>query len=230
MHTSILRMRKFFWLILFLIIFFSRGSFGQKKGEIGIFGGTAYYMGDINPGRQFYRPAEALGALFRHNFNSRYSLRINAYYLSLSGSDLDFPAVLHPDRPSSPSRFNTSLVDLSARLEFNFRPYKPFVRQWDYTPYISAGFSGSLIVNSDAGAGNFAGIPFGTGIKTTLGTRLAGGLEWTFNKTLNDGIDGLENPSGVVSVMHNNDWYSYLGVFITYKFFNFAVDCPVYER
>ena len=31
------------------------------------------------------------------------------------------------------------------------------------------------------------------------------------------------------SVIHNNDWYSFLGVFITYKFFNFAAECPAYK-
>ena len=60
--------------------------------------------------------------------------------------------------------------------------------------------------------------------------RVTAGAEWSFRKSFNDRIDGLENPSGVHSVIHNNDWYSFMGIFITYKFFNFAGDCPAYKK
>jgi hypothetical protein len=28
---------------------------------------------------------------------------------------------------------------------------------------------------------------------------------------------------------HNKDWYSIVGVFITYKIFDWGLDCPAYE-
>ena len=28
---------------------------------------------------------------------------------------------------------------------------------------------------------------------------------------------------------HNKDWYSIVGIFVTYKIFNWREDCPAYE-
>lgn len=201
----------------------------QKVSDIGVSGGAAYYLGDINPDRHFYNPLPAYGFIYRYNINTRWAVRVNAYYVSLSGTDADFPGQLHPDRPYSPAQFSTSFLDAALQAEFNFMPYTPGIRPLDYTPYISAGLNTGLIMGSNTDAMNFAGLPFGIGVKTTLSKRISGGMEYSFRKTFSDRIDGLENPSGVSSLIHNNDWYSYIGIFITYKFFNFDVDCPAYE-
>jgi hypothetical protein len=204
--------------------------YSQRNANIGVFAGTSYYMGDINPGRQVYRPALSFGGLYRYNLNARYALRASVYYAQLSGSDLDFPEINHPDRPSDPASFHTSLLDFALQAEFNFLPYTPNNGIWAYSPYISAGFAGAMILSSDAGAVNHLSFPFGMGIKVNITKRIAGGAEWSFRKTFNDRVDGLENPSGTSSIIHNNDWYSFLGIFITYKFFNFAAGCPAYEQ
>jgi hypothetical protein len=212
-----------------LTLLVSGMTFAQRKANVGVFAGTAYYMGDINPNRHFYRPSISLGALYCYNLNTRYALRANAYYANLSGSDLDFPGTLHPDRPYSPANFNTSLLDLALQIEFNFLPYTPNIGKWAYTPYISAGIGGALILSTNTNAENFAGFPFGVGVKVNLTSRISAGAEWSFRKTFSDHIDGLDNPSGTGSLLHNNDWYSFLGVFITFKFFNFATECPAYN-
>jgi hypothetical protein len=201
----------------------------QRNADFGVFVGTAYYMGDINPSRHLYRPAISYGALYRININTRYAIRANAYIADLSGSDSDFPERINPDRPFNPAHFQTSILDLGLQLEFNFLPFTPNMVKWDYTPYIAAGVAGSMIVGSDVNAMNALSFPFGAGVKVNLTSRLTVGAEWSFRKTFNDRIDGIENPSGVNSLLHNNDWYSFLGVFITFKFFNFATDCPAYN-
>jgi hypothetical protein len=218
--------------LLITVILFVSGTFpviAQRNANIGLFAGTAYYMGDINPNRHFYRPSLSIGALYRYNLNTRYAIRGNAYYVHLSGNDLDFPEIQHPDRPFSPARFNTSLVDLNVQVEYNFLPFTPNVGQWAYTPYLATGFAGGLILSSDAGASNFVSFPFSAGVKINITSRLSAGAEWSFRKTFSDYIDGLDNPSGTASLLHNNDWYSFLGVFITFKFFNFAASCPAYK-
>jgi hypothetical protein len=219
--------------LLFISLFFLLAigiTHAQQKANIGIFAGTAYYMGDINPNRHFYRPRLSLGGFYRYNINSRYAIKASGYYASLSGNDLDFPQVLHPDRPMSPANFKTSLMDMAAQVEFNFLPFTPnTLGKWQYTPYISAGIAGSLIISSDVDVPAFLSFPFGIGVKVNLSSRWGAGAEWSFRKTFSDKIDGLENPSGVQSLVHNNDWYSFMGVFITYKFFNFAKTCPTYN-
>lgn len=217
-----------FLTILFLLLFKGMGN-AQRNTNIGVFAGTAYYMGDINPNKHFYRSSLSFGGLVRYNFNTRYALRFSGYFADLSGDDRDFPGRLNPDRPMSPSRFQTSLVDLALQIEFNFLPFTPNVGVWEYTPYISAGISEGFIVGSSVDATNITSIPFGAGVKVNVTSRISAGAEWSFRKTFNDNIDGVTNPSHTSSLLHNNDWYSYLGVFITFKFFNFASECPAYN-
>jgi hypothetical protein len=171
-----------------------------------------------------------MGAFYRYNINTRVAVRANVFYASLSGNDLDFPDLLHPDRPVSPALFNTSLLDVGFQVEYNFMPYTPNVADHAYTPYLSAGIAGAMILSTDVTATNLLSFPFGIGIKMNVSKRITAGAEWSFRKSFNDRIDGVENPSGVHSVIHNNDWYSFMGIFITYKFFNFAADCPAYKK
>jgi hypothetical protein len=218
--------------VFLLLLFCIAGHFtaaAQKNANIGLYAGVAYYMGDINPNRHFYKPAPAFGALYRYNVNSRYAIRASGLFTSLSGNDLDFPEILHPDRPVSPASFTTTLIDAALVGEFDFLPFYPGTSGFSYTPFISAGLAGTLIVNTDRNAYNTLTIPFSLGVKVNLSKRITAGTEWSFRKAFSDRIDGLENPAGIHSMLHNNDWYSFAGVFITYKFFNFAADCPAYQ-
>jgi len=220
------------YLLYFLTVFLLAGSgvaFSQRAAQVGVFAGAAYYMGDINPNRHFYRPTPSLGLLYRYNLNTRFAIRASGTYGRFSGSDLDFPELLHPDRPLSPATFHTSLLDLALQVEYNFMPFTTGIAGWAYTPYLSTGIAGALILSTDRASDNLVSLPFGFGVKVNLAKRVTAGAEWSFRKTFNDRVDGLENPSGVRSVIHNNDWYSFLGIIITYKFFNFAVDCPAYK-
>ncbi len=213
-------------------------SFSQRNANLGMFGGTAYYMGDINPNKHFYRPRPSLGILYRLNFNKHYSIRLNGYYAYLSGSDTDFPTMYHSDRQTQPVQFNTSLIDGTIQFEFNFLPYVPNSGNWESTPYVSGGVGYSVITSSNAST-SYDGIknpvphmtiPFGIGFKMNINRKVSAGLEWSFRKTFSDRVDFLINPSGETSLFHNNDWYSFAGIFITYKFFKFAVDCPAYSQ
>lgn len=222
-------LQRFLYSVLIFSVLSTGMVFAQRNANVGVFAGTAYYMGDINPNRHLYRSSLSLGALYRYNLNPRYAIRGNVYYAHLSGNDLDFPGILHPDRPFSPARFNTSLIDVTLQVEYNFLPFTPNLGKWAYTPYLSVGVAGALILSSDVGTNNTVSFPFGAGVKVNLTSKISAGAEWSFRKTISDHIDGLENPSGTSSVLHNNDWYSFLGVFITFKFFNFANDCPAYK-
>lgn len=201
----------------------------QRNADIGAFAGTSYYMGDINPNRHFYRPSFSLGLLYRYNINTRWAIRANGYISDLSGDDMDFPERFNPDRSSSPARFHTNVLDVAVQAEFNFLPYTSNAIKWEYTPYITAGIGGSMIMYSNVDAINTFSLPLGMGVKVTLSPRLSAGAEWGFRKTFSDRIDGKENPSRTLSLIHNNDWYSIMGIFITYKFFNFATECPAYD-
>ena len=233
------------WFIL-LLAGLAHLAHSQRDANFGAFAGTSYYMGDINPNRHFYRPRPSLGIIYRINLNKRYAIRASGYYASLSGSDIDFTGRtnqnldrINPDRYFEPVEFNTSLIDGTLQFEFSFLPFVPNLGNWDYTTYVAGGIGYSIVISSNVRTNLNADyvrnpiphltIPFGIGFKFNMSRRVSAGFEWSFRKTFSDRIDYLRNPTGDVSVIHNNDWYSFAGIFITYKFFKFAQDCPAYS-
>jgi hypothetical protein len=154
---------------------------------------------------------------------------MKAVYTKISGADSDFDKVV-VGRMSN--NFTTSMLNAAAQVEYNFFPYMTGDIAYTWTPYIFGGFGYSIILSSSSTVGtpadNHIAIPFGFGAKLNLGRRLSGGLECTFNKALSDRVDGVISPLGETK-LYNNDWYNYVGLFITYKFFKFAVDCPAYN-
>jgi opacity protein-like surface antigen len=190
-------------------------------------------MGDINHSRHFYSPSPAGGIIYRYNLNPRHSFRFSGIYTSLKGSDGDFKDSFQQHRNRS---FKTSVIDLAISTEFNFRNYQPGnLRKDRYSPYVSAGMGYASVLSStvdppDAIAKSATTLSFGGGFKYNLATRWSMGAEWTFRKTLNDMLDGTENIGAENNVFfHNNDWYSIVGIFITYKIFNWREDCPAYD-
>ncbi len=214
-------------LLIFLLLYPCMWITAQRNANFGIIGGIAYYMGDINPNRHFYKPSPAFGLIYRININPRYAIRGNAYYAQVRGSDLDFPELLHPDRAFLPVSFTTTMLDLNLQTEFNFLPFTPNVGKFKYTPYVSGGLGFTLAMS--ANTNHHFTFPFGVGVKFNLTSKISTGAEWSFRKSFTDHIDRVENPTGIQSLIHNNDWYSYLAVFITYKFFKFAEECPAYR-
>jgi hypothetical protein len=127
--------------------------------------------------------------------------------------------------------FKTSIIDLSITTEFNFRDYQPTkLRKDRYSPYVAGGLGYASVLSSDARSSSAATISFGGGFKYNLTRRWSAGAELMVKKTLNDLLDGTENIGTEEGVFfHNNDWYSIIGIFITYKIFNWREDCPAYD-
>ncbi|MBN2214385.1 MAG: outer membrane beta-barrel protein [Bacteroidales bacterium] len=226
-------------LCISILLFLIYPLYSQRNANVGIFAGTSYYMGDINPSRHFYRLRPSLGMIYRINLNNHYAIRANVYYAYVSGSDMDFAERINPDRYYEPVEFNTSILDGALQFEFNFLPFIPNEGRWNYTTYVSGGIGYSLVISSAVSTNldtdnlrnpiPHLNIPFGIGFKLNINRRVSAGCEWNFRKTFSDRIDFLKNPTGDVSLIHNNDWYSFAGIFVTYKFINFAVDCPAYD-
>ena len=211
--------------ILFFAI--STTAFSQTKAELGFFGGVAYYLGDINPNKQFYSNSVALGGIYRYNFNSRYSLRAGMLFSGLSGEDKDFNNSYQKARGAS---FDTDLVDLSLQVEFNFQPFwsPKKSKSQIMVPYVTGGIG---YIAPSSTSSSFT-IPMGVGLKTNLGGRWPAALEWSFRKSFTDDLDHLDDPNSLdkSSLIHNNDWASFFGVMISYKLFPDNEECHSYGR
>ncbi len=229
-------MKQFIFLVSLI---FSFSALAQKKVDMGIFFGGAYYQGDINYARLFYQVNPSYGVLYRFNLNKRWAFRGSLIMSSLSGTDKDFTYGYQILRNRS---FFTPLVDVSAQAEFNFKNYHIGKKKYPNSPYAFLG--ASFIIASYAENPYIFGIPFGLGYKQNIGKRFGIGLEWGYRKTFTDYIDKLSGdrlypaivtkPSQKNSLkqrgnFRNTDWYSIFGLFITYKLLPGRTACYIYN-
>ncbi len=206
---------------LFVIIIHS-----QQWTEVGLNLGMSFYNGDLNESRLFYQPALTYGILMKLNINNRYAVKFAAKNLKLRASDSDFENVYQNSRQNS---FQSQVWDVVLQTEFNFLPYNQLLREKEsLSPYITAGIGGGYLTNSGS---VILVLPFGIGMKLRLNKRMGLASEWTFRKTFSDKVDNTYNitSSEKKSLIHNNDWYSIIGVIFTYNISKLRVECPAYE-
>ena len=213
-------------IIIIFMTLLALPALSQRTADYGVSLGMVNYIGDLNPLNVFYKPGPAAQFFYRYNFNPRQAVRANliAGYLSPLGAPLG---------------------ELGATYEFNFFPYSTFrSRTVDYTPYIAAGAAFSAVhnqVNLSDGTKSFHpffSIPFSAGIKVNVANHIGVEFEYGFRKTFYDKFDGQyevmtpgDSPAPVdQSWIHNNDWYSFMGISVTWKWYNKLAGCPAFAE
>lgn len=216
-------MKHLSWFVLLLCLSFP-GS-GQRNADYGVFGGFSSYIGDINPNQFLYSPMPAAGIFYRYNLHPRQSLRANIFAGGLIASDLDFNNNYQSARAAS---FSGIAGEMAVQFEFNFLPYSTLGRRWDYTPYIAGG-AGVAFINA-SGSSFIPVIPFSAGFKVNIYKNLGLEAEYGFRKTFYDNFDGLNDNIATTDYawIHNNDWYSFAGLALTWKIYNRLAGCPAY--
>jgi hypothetical protein len=226
-------MKRRLGLIMILIMTGSFGILAQKKHitqDLGGIAGGAYYFGDLNPEQMFYSMSPDFGVFYRLNLNPRYSIRTSAQFgwLRANGADHDFEL---PELNNA--SFSTAFLDWNAQFEFNFLSYVYDPRKKSISPYFAAGIGmGAFFGGSNANL-EFV-IPVDLGVKVKLTEKFDLGLSWGFRKTFTDQIDNWTPadhslmPGDVKSFLHNNDWYSIVGIFASYKIFYKWEKCEAY--
>ena len=221
-------------IVFFVLLGFS--AFGQHS-EIGILGGTAYYLGELNPSIQVVNEVRPVAGLFyRKNISKRYALRIGANYAQLSATDNFSTTELSQFRQLS---FSTNMWEAYGVIEFNFIPYQIDNRTTSpFTPYVFIGaavFGVNPTIESNgistSSQGNIIApsMPFGLGVKLNFARNLGLAIEWGMRKTFTDQVDGLSEKyiSGYqLSNTQNNDWYSFVGITLNYKILTKTDHCP----
>jgi len=176
--------------------------------EVGVFGGGSYYMGELNPGKQFFFTQPTFGGVLRWNFDERWALKINGLRGKLAGDD----AVSKVNEMRN-LRFTSSFTEISTVIEFNFFPYFTGSNISYFTPFLFVGpdffifkpeaeFNGEMISLRDIGTEgqNINGdkyslygfaFAFGMGFKYSVNNRLGLGIEWGLRKTYTDYIDDI---------------------------------------
>jgi len=222
---------------IFLLLIIPTVLFAQRKQhEVGIFGGVAYYMGDLNQKKLFYSVEPTYSFIYKININSRYGFRINASLAALKGSDQKSDNGYQLQRNHS---FSIPLTEFSGMFEFNFLPYKPESQYDYYSPYVMIGLGMMIFPTEDGTIPVQPVIPFGVGMKYAINKRLGVAAEWSYRKTFTDYLDQLpaDTYTQTASVdnkqrsyMSSKDWYSFAGVSFTYKFALGSSKCPAYGK
>ena len=225
-------------------------GFAQKTADIGIWGGTSGYWGDLKNNTSFQTFNPNFGAFFRYNFNPRVALRA----MFLTGS---FSADGNVE--GYPWAFEKNVQDLSVQAEINYLKYWLGDKKTPFTPYILGGigvmyfpyeFDPAVlsVIHPDHNKGIAVidesvvalSLPFGFGVKTHIGKRLGVGVEYLMRKHFVDKLDNLDDPFAYINdqgeehvysdTWHNNDWSAYLGVHLTYKIYLGKEACPAYDK
>jgi hypothetical protein len=186
-------------------------------------------MGDLNPSKHFYKPGKAIGPIFRYNFEPRNSIRVSVIYNNLKANTINYG---DPYVESLKSEFDATFLDMAAIYEFNYIPYKTANRKLKQSLYLSGGLAYNLRIGSGIGESkSHISIPFGIGYKFNVTKKLSAGAEVSVRKTFSDNaIDGTLNIAGEnFNLVGNNDWYTFAGIFISYKIFSYREDCPAYD-
>ena len=216
-------MKRIHWLLLFL--FLSLPLSGQRNSDYGVFGGVSSYLGDINPNRLLYAPLPAGGIFYRLNLNPRQALRTNLFIGGIRANDFDF---INPFQQARGVSFTGTVVELALQFEFNFLPYSTDGKLWDFSPYFAAG--GGITFISSTSFKYVPVIPFSFGLKVNVYKNIGLEAEYGFRKTFYDNFDGLNDlvaPSDF-GWIHNNDWYTFTGISVTWKIYNKLAGCPAY--
>ncbi len=223
---------------LFIAINFGKA---QHKVEIGGFIGPSYYLGDLNPQKQFYKPGLSVGGVARYMLTDRYAVKGTLGLAKFKGA---YPSkgVLFPNEEAI-YNFNRSVVDGTVQMEFNFASYDhQFVSDTKFTPYISLGLGTTIYKRFSVEDENnseqtvfILSLPFGVGAKYKVNNWIRIGAEWSFRKTFVDDLDVVghnlpvdaSDPYGFNNEgkIHNTDLYSIASVMVTFSLFRKKSDC-----
>lgn len=162
----------------------------------------------------FYNTNLRLGLVARYNFSPRWVVAAEFNFTTLEGDDK------HYGNPRN-LNFYSPLRELSVSCEFNFFDYRTGSKQHRITPYIFAGLSGfyfnpktdvlNPITNEietvelqplntegqglegyDKAYSKYGlAVPFGLGVKFSIGSRICVSAQWGFRKTFTDYIDDI---------------------------------------
>ena len=219
---------KYFFLIL-ISLFITKNSNAQIY-EVGVFVGGSNFIGDVGATNYISPNQPAFGVIAKWNRSSRHSFRASVIFTDLEGLDVKSD---DPRRLERGYSFNTSIVEISAGMEFTFLDFDLHTSGIKGTPYL---YSGISLANHDnyyfSPAGEFTsegtnswavGIPMAIGYKTNISNHLVLAAEVGARYTFSDELDGSmpdaeSRKEFSFGNTNSTDWYVFSGITLTYTF------------
>lgn len=199
----------------------------RSKSEIGVMGGGAYYIGDLNQYGHFKNSNLAVGLVFRYNVNTRLAIRGNAMFGSVEANDNQASNPVIVNRNLS---FSSTIYEFAAGVEFSYLPFQIGNSRYFGTAYLlteigvfqmspTADFNGEKIDLQSLGTEGQGTslsseapykktqltVPLGVGCKFAIGGRVTLSLEYGIRKTFTDYLDDVQsnryiNPDDLAAI------------------------------
>jgi len=215
--------------------------------ELGLGLGATTYKGEVSPQWQLNNQRPALTAFYRRDVSVPITLRVGftAGQLRAADSNVSGSSGAVPPLPAYRQlSLSGSVYELAGVMEYNFLDYhqRRQIHRRHFTPYLFIGVAGYYVsttlrtanadlradFNRDGGRLGVA-IPAGAGLKFALSEHFNLGLETAVRKTFTDQLDHAGDQSPLLVNPHDQDWYYYSGLSVSYTFFK--IRCPpAYKR
>ncbi len=220
-------MRYFF---LILLSAFITNNVDAQIYEVGVFAGGSNFIGDVGSTKYISPNQPAFGIIAKWNRSPRHSFRASVIFSDLKGVDGKSD---DPRRKQRGYQFKSSIMEISAGMEFTFIDFDLHKSGLKGTPYL---YSGISLTNHDnyyfTSAGEFTpennfnwavGIPMAIGYKANISHHLILAAELGARYTFSDELDGSVPSSEARESLsfgntNNTDWYMFTGITLTYTF------------
>lgn len=211
----------------------------QNTSEIGLGLGALNYKGEISPQYQLQNSRPALTVFYRRDISAPVTLRgaFTAGLLRADDGNVRSAIGVTPVQSFRQTNMKGSLLEASVVLEYNFLDYHDRHDYLHFTPYGFIGLAGYYVNTSTQTlnptlrstfdrSGSMLGlaVPAGIGFKYALSQFVNLGLEVGARKTFTDKFDHLGDQTPLLVNRHDQDWYYYTGLSISYTFYK--IRCP----
>ncbi len=220
-------MRYFF--LIFISLFITKNTDAQIY-EVGVFVGGSNFIGDVGATTYISPNQAAYGAILKWNRSPRHTFRASFIFTDLEGIDAKSD---DPRRVQRDYSFNTSIVEISAGMEFTFLDFDLHTAGLKGTPYLYTGitaanhdnfyFNEAGEITSEKTSSWAFGIPMALGYKTNITTHIILAAEIGARYTFSDELDGSKPDSEFREQFsfgntNSTDWYVFSGITLTYTF------------
>jgi hypothetical protein len=206
---------------LLIIMFLFNISYAQRY-EIGLFAGGNNVVGDVGSGFYVHPSGVTIGGVFKWNIDNRWGLRFNGggSYATGDGS-VQFGIGELPEDIEGGYKYDVALYHAEALVEWNILEYNLRKDEFNHTPYMTLGIGAIIYETWPEENGKTIreatfSVPFGVGYKYAITKKivLAGDLMFRYSYT--DDLD-LTKVKGVGN-LNSNDWFTTIGLTLTYVF------------
>ncbi len=224
--------------LILIVLFVALPVLAQEKSyDFGLYLGGVNYYGEVGKKKAIAPNRAFFGLIGKMNFNEKLSARATLTYMTLYADDHNAGDEYRANGRGQSLfySFENSHIELTAGIEYTpFSFFKNSRNPIDFYVFggIGAAYGDELYYPVSAGFEDVAAekygtstrlvVPFGAGLKTFVGSKFMLGLELAPRYTTSDNFDGSHpdeprlEPNQLPNFA-NNDWYTYIGITLTYR-------------